>query len=394
MQDYKLQLLTNIAIAMSSASDFSFQGDETDSQYESVLEHESVSQHGSHESEVADEEVFQDNGSNEEEVDAEDEDEVVEDDHSKKRKQNYVFVINNYTPKEVKDLKAIKCDYLAFGFEIGPEKGTPHLQVFIKYKSARTLSAARHYLTKNGLRRAADHEVAAFPISAIRYALKGADPDHPYWQKYPYVATPIFEKGNRPVGPKQAALTKSQLWAGRLHLIDTTGSSGDPYTDLAHHRVIAERHRIYKDAERKKIKLCRINVLRPWQQGVIEIIDEPPHQRHIHWYVDAVGGQGKSEMATYLEENRDACILESAKGADLAHLLPDDPKIIVFNFTRQTEDYINYSFIEKVKDGRVLSTKYQGAFKKFARPHVFVFANFQPSPKTMSDDKWVIHNLI
>lgn len=56
----------------------------------------------------------------------------------------WVFTLNNYTPEEVKDIQKGKWwKYMIFGYEIGPETGTPHLQGYLLLKNRQRLDTAR-----------------------------------------------------------------------------------------------------------------------------------------------------------------------------------------------------------------------------------------------------------
>lgn len=65
-----------------------------------------------------------------------------------KRYRAWIFTLNNYTPIEIDALEKMsvanvkRCNA---GFEVG-EKGTPHIQGFIRFKNAKTLSATKRHL--------------------------------------------------------------------------------------------------------------------------------------------------------------------------------------------------------------------------------------------------------
>lgn len=58
------------------------------------------------------------------------------------RSRGYVFTLNNYTDKDEERIQGIDSVYLVYGREKAPTTGTPHLQGYIRFKSAKTLSAA------------------------------------------------------------------------------------------------------------------------------------------------------------------------------------------------------------------------------------------------------------
>lgn len=89
----------------------------------------------------------------------------------------YVFTLNNYTEEEVNLIKGGDYSYIVFGKEVG-ESGTPHLQGFVRFENAKTMSAI-HKL--KGWKRTA-LKVAEKPTIAIDYCKKGAQ-SHKEWEE-------------------------------------------------------------------------------------------------------------------------------------------------------------------------------------------------------------------
>ena len=61
--------------------------------------------------------------------------------------RNYCYTLNNWKIEEYNALQTIECKYQIIGKEIG-EKGTPHLQGFIAFKSARSFNAVRKLMDR------------------------------------------------------------------------------------------------------------------------------------------------------------------------------------------------------------------------------------------------------
>ena len=56
------------------------------------------------------------------------------------RSRAYVFTINNWTEEDIEAVSLCKAQYTVYGKEVG-ENGTPHLQGYMYFKSARTLKS-------------------------------------------------------------------------------------------------------------------------------------------------------------------------------------------------------------------------------------------------------------
>lgn len=56
------------------------------------------------------------------------------------RNNGFCFTTNNYTDGDVERCKAVVCRYIVIGFEEAPETGTPHLQGYVNFGSAKQLA--------------------------------------------------------------------------------------------------------------------------------------------------------------------------------------------------------------------------------------------------------------
>jgi len=62
---------------------------------------------------------------------------------SESKFRGFVFTLNNYTNDDIDRLTKLVCKYCIWGKETAPETGTPHLQGYVYFASAKTLSAAK-----------------------------------------------------------------------------------------------------------------------------------------------------------------------------------------------------------------------------------------------------------
>lgn len=132
-----------------------------------------------------------------------------------------------------------------------------------------------------------------------------------------------------------------------------------------------------------------------WQLPILSIIQQQPSPRTIHWYWDPNGGVGKTTLCKYLVVKYQA-IYVSGKSSDIFHSISKAPskKLVLFDFPRSQQDFINYAAIEKVKDGLIFSGKYDSTQLVFNTPHVIVFANLPPDYSKLSSDRWCVTQLI
>lgn len=92
-------------------------------------------------------------------------------------------------------------------------------------------------------------------------------------------------------------------------------------------------------------------------------------------------------MATFLARNHGALTISTGKTQDIAYMF-QPTKIVCFDISRAVDmDHVNFSVMEDIKNGRLMSSKYMSCVKYFDAPHVIVFANAPPPHGKFSADR-------
>lgn len=139
---------------------------------------------------------------------------------------------------------------------------------------------------------------------------------------------------------------------------------------------------------------------RPWQKDLYQEITVPcTDDRKVIWYYDPLGHSGKTFFAKHMLMYHKAFVSTKANAYHVATALQRElftgnkVLIVIFNFTRQTENHKVYQCIESLKDGLITAEKYRGNTICFSSPHVVIFANYLPDTSKMSQDRWDIRTV-
>ena len=104
---------------------------------------------------------------------------------------------------------------------------------------------------------------------------------------------------------------------------------------------------------------CLPETLKPWQIVLESVLAEEPHDRNIIWVYGPKGGEGKSTFAKDLLR-RGWFYTRGGTQDNVAYQYIDDVnRNIVFDIPRDKKDYLQYSLIEMLKDGIIVSNKYE-----------------------------------
>jgi len=245
------------------------------------------------------------------------------------------FTLNNYSDIELQALKDKineKVALLIVGKEVG-ESGTPHLQGYVEFKKPKQWSTVKRFIGE----RCHIEKARGTRAQNIQYCQKECH----FWSNFP---TPEKEQ------------------------------------------VLAEYGGVQWYV---------------WQQEIIDLIQEDPDKRKVYWYVDTLGAKGKSFLARYIYLKFNA-LLVGGKKADIFYQVQkrleneDDQKpfnAVILDIPRHQQDFVNYGVLEDLKNGLVVSSKYEGGTFVFRTPHVIVFSNSEPDYNKFSLDRWVLKTL-
>lgn len=78
----------------------------------------------------------------------------------------------------------------------------------------------------------------------------------------------------------------------------------------------------------------------------------------------------------------------------MAYVVREECKTFFLDCPRSKQgEFIQYDFLEELKNGYLFSPKYESKVKTFKTPHVVVFMNEHPDMEKLSNDRYSITTL-
>mgnify|MGYP000694381367 CR=1 FL=1 len=285
------------------------------------------------------------------------------------RAKSWAFTLNNYTAEDIERLKALgpDVDYLIAGKEVG-ENGTPHLQGYVAFRARKRFTQAKALIGDS-----AHLEVARNPNAAIEYCKKDGD---------------IFEVGT----PSGGAGSRSDIDAFKDDV--KAGNLDLPTIREIHSECYAKYTRFCLEYIQDHLpkKVIELHPLHPWQEELNASLNREADDRTIQFIVDLTGNNGKSWFAHYYASNHEKVqVLQPGRKVDMAYALDPTVRVLFVDAPRSKQgEFLQYDFLEQVKDGYVFSSKYESRVKTLSKCHVVVMMNEEPDMLKLSADRYEI----
>lgn len=301
---------------------------------------------------------------------------------------------------------------------VGNEKtsiGGQHLQGYVQWKTRKSMNSCKTWLGRAIQASTPDEQQTlcqrihveprkGTPWQATEYCMKEGDFNEigtrPIKPRQMHINASLHRKRNTPSSASQE-IVEDELQEVQ-HLVDTKGSDGV----CAEHPLLYNKYMKYISAyafisaERSNKKYLKETYehkeLRPHQQKWLDSLlsQTTSHgKRKVLWIWDEEGNTGKTWFSMWLLANfKKAQRFTNAKTSDIAYAI-DSPNIVIFDFARTLDGFVNWNVIEQVKNGCIFSAKYKSRCKIFPPPCIVCLANFTPDRSKLSADRWdVIHH--
>lgn len=329
-----------------------------------------------------------------------------------KKSRGYVFTWNNY-PTEItldelgnkiynqylyckgnnKGEHQLKC--VAFGEEIAPDTGTPHLQGFLYFHQPQTWPHVKEGFKLINPDKSIYFAHMKYHVDvSVRYCKKD-DKFHVFGE------LPMTQKQKGACGSKGGKSGVDEYTIIRDKVVQ-----GAPLSDIVRdHPELGLKHwdNIIKYmsllAPRNTFSIeKKFGSLLPWQAWARAYFTTPPDDRKIVVIFDYEGAKGKTTMIKDLVCNSTSTIdfYDNMKKENANYLFnPNNHS--VFNYTCSVEERINWEMVESFKDQCVISTKYVPIRKLGTEPkHLVIFSNYPPQlyPEVMKPDRWILKQIV
>lgn len=343
--------------------------------------------------------------------------------------RNWTFTFIMPSEDEVKNIAAIKgdiCKYIICGREL-TKSGTPHLQGYIELNKCCRIGGIKKILDPAAGNKSVIHVEPAHTGREYNraYCCKGLQ-SHEEWEQYnkdklgktgfkcdcensgacnwcthnfgpnygkdAVIYEQTFKKAKQGQGKRNdwtAIYNKIKENPNFAEILEEFPEYAIKYPNGIQRAIDTVKNSNNLDSLKESLSSLK---LFNWEVKLEKELKNQPDNRKVIWYVDKIGGGGKTTFAKYLLAQGNCTYFSNGKCADIARAYNGE-RIAIFDFTRSGEGRVNYSAVEQIKNGLIFSSKYESAHKINAIPHVICLSNFPPDESALSRDRWDIRHL-
>lgn len=148
-----------------------------------------------------------------------------------------------------------------------------------------------------------------------------------------------------------------------------------------------------------ELGILKFDELFEWQKEIINLVESKPDKRVINWYWSCCGGIGKSGLINYCLYHYDCGLIGGSRTDIMCNISGKDgkkeiKKCYFMNLEKNVNvKHISYSALEQIKDGLLISTKYESNYRQIPSPHIIVFSNAEPDYNKLMEDRWNVKRL-
>lgn len=290
----------------------------------------------------------------------------------------FCWTLNNYTDEQVKLLKELDVSlylYIVFGFEIGNSK-TPHLQGYIYFKDTKTRTAVVKFFKKYiGCH---PHVNKRYYRSTNAQAITYCKKDGNFYE----AGTPPDDKDGKGCVNKWKQIKEDIIG----------GMTWDELIYKYEHEAVCYTNGLKYYHQKMKPKNKSGIVLSEWQEQFIKTVEENDNKRCIHFLVSDAGKIGKSDLCTYLHQDKEYMRIDKCMESHHLYYAWEGENIVI-DVPRGgiTDSFL--SSLESLKNGCVFSTKFASMVKTYKSPTIIVVSNDMPDLTALTKDRYKIYNV-
>ena len=142
------------------------------------------------------------------------------------------------------------------------------------------------------------------------------------------------------------------------------------------------------------------NNLYPWQSDILKLINSKIEERQIYWFIDRLGGCGKTTLCKNIMLNFDEVLVSNILNEKLKDLIHDyvklgdsSPKAIIIDRAFCKYNSVNYGILEEIKNGCYYTEKTESEILTYNVPHVIIFSDREPDYTQMRPNKFKVFEI-